>query len=253
MITFVTVLGICRAKTWVKLSVLALLYYHSHQCVKWEWACFFAGIFLAELSFIWARPLTTTIAPSSPSEEKSLPLLSPSPHKRYASLASKSFFTFLFLTGIYLGTGPRKYVNETPGYKYLYTLIPKQYIDAPEHTATFWPSIGGIFLIFSLEMAPFLQSIFTTRFAQYLGEISFSLYMVHLQIEYTLGEWIVPKCMNLTGGWANGQIGFVTGMLLALAVCWPVTFWVADVFTRVVDERCVRFARWVSDRAFIKI
>ena len=252
MITFATVLGISRTKTWVKFCVLALLYYHSHQVVKWEWACFFSGIFLAELSFIWARPIETIPSQQQPNRnpEKPIPL---TPYKRYKATLSKSFFVFLFLAGIYLGTQPRKYMKDTPGYKWLYNHIPKQYINAPEHTATFWPSIGGIFLIFALEMAPFLQSFFTTRFAQYLGEISFSLYMVHLQIEYTLGEWLVPKCMNLTGGWANGQFGFVSGMVLALMVCGPVTFWVADVFTRLVDEKCVKFARWVSDKAFVKI
>lgn len=247
MITFVTVLGISRTKTWVKLVVLFMLYYRSHQLVKWEWACFFAGIFLAELSFIWARPLD---APVPTTEEKELPL---TPFRKYASKAYNSFFVFLFLVGIYLGSQPRHGWSDTPGYKWMYQNLPPQYAKEPAHRGTFWPSIGGIFLIFALEMAPFLQSIFTTPFAQYLGEISFSLYMIHIQILYTLGEWLMPKCMNVTGGWSNGMLGFSTGIGLGLLVLFPVTFWVADVFTRLVDEKCVKLARWVSDRAFVKI
>jgi hypothetical protein len=58
--------------------------------------------------------------------------------------------------------------------------------------------------------------------------------------------------MNFTGGWANGQTGFIGGMALVVAVTGPVTFLVSDLFSRAVDERCVRFARWVSGKCFVK-
>jgi peptidoglycan/LPS O-acetylase OafA/YrhL len=251
MITFVTVLGIARTKTWVKLSVLFLLYYRSHQLVHWEWAAFFSGIFLAELSFIWARPLDQpNLSTIRCDEEKET---SKGREKSCRTLAYNSFFVFLFVLGIFLGAQPKDSWHKTPGYRWMFEHLPPSYANHTSARATFWPSIGAIFLILSLEMAPFLQSIFTTSFAQYLGEISFSLYMIHCQVQFTLGGWLVPRCMELTGGWENGQSGFLGGIALSLLVLTPITFWVADVFSRLVDERCVRLARWVSTRCFVKL
>ena len=76
--------------------------------------------------------------------------------------------------------------------------------------------------------------------------------MLHTLVLFSLGQSFVPKCLAVTGGWRNGQWGFIGGMLLAGTVLIPVTFWAADVFSRVVDERCVRFARWLSEKCFVK-
>lgn len=107
-------------------------------------------------------------------------------------------------------------------------------------------------LIFALENAPFLQSIFTTSFAQYLGDISFSLYMLHGQVLFTLGQWIIPYAMNVTGGWENGGFGFGGGLVLAGVVLLPFTFWVSDLFWRGVDVRSVGLAKWVGEVCFVK-
>lgn len=253
MLTFVTVLGISQTRTWVKFSVLFVLYYQSHQNAKWEWACFFSGIFLAEISFIWARPLEPPIPSSRRPEDAEKELSNcQTPARSYHSLAYNSFFLFVFIFAIHVGAQPKDGWKETPGYQWLFAHLPGSYANNPPHRATFWPSVAAIFLILALEMAPFLQRIFTTRLAQYLGEISFSLYMTHLQIQFTLGEWLVPKCMDITGGWANGQTGFLGGIALSLLILAPLTFWVADVFSRVVDEKCVKLARWISTKAFVK-
>jgi hypothetical protein len=168
---------------------------------------------------------------------------------RYLGLASRIFWTFVFIFGIYAGSHPQQGAWSTPGYETLGYWIPNQY---GANREIFWLAIGGLLVVFALENAPYLQRIFTTRFAQYLGDISFSLYMLHSQVLYTLGQWLVPKCMDLTGGWANGQLGFVAGMVLALMILAPFTFWISDVFSRLVDEKCVKFARWASSKCFIK-
>jgi hypothetical protein len=67
----------------------------------------------------------------------------------------------------------------------------------------------------------------------------------------SLGRNFVLICLVVTGGWGNGQMGLLGGMVLVGRVLVPDTFWVADVFSR-GDERCARFARWVSEKCFTK-
>ena len=64
---------------------------------------------------------------------------------------------------------------------------------------------------------------------------------------------MLPKTMRVTGGWGNGQMGSVGGVVLMELAVVPLTFWVADVFSRMIDERAVRFARWVCQKAFMKV
>jgi len=246
MLVFAVVLGISRSKTWVKLGVLLLLIFRTHQTARWVPATFITGIFLAEVSFLYSRP----IEPSATALDFNEKVVETTKTKRYLY---KMFFIFLFITGLYIGSHPTSGWADSPGYRWLYKSLPKSYANRPDERTSFWPSIGGFLVVFSLEMAPFLQRMFTTSFAQYLGDVSFSLYMIHRMLQYTMGNWLVPKCMNLTGGWSNGQTGFVGGMMLALMVLVPITFWISDVFSRCIDEKCVRFARWVGTKCTIKM
>jgi peptidoglycan/LPS O-acetylase OafA/YrhL len=114
----------------------------------------------------------------------------------------------------------------------------------------FFPDIGALLLVLILSKASFLQKIFTTRIAQYLGDISLSLYMLHVSVLMTLGNWLIVKCLIVTRGF--GDWGFPAGMTMALSCCLIVTFWVADIFWRLVDTRCIQLAKWVSTKASVK-
>jgi hypothetical protein len=251
MLVFTVVLSIARTKTWVKLTVLSYLIYWCHQTTRWEPATFLTGVLLAELSFMYSTHSESSTSTSLDTlNEKAA---KPNRKSKIVQLASRIFFTFLFILGIYLGSQPQEGTSSTPGYRTIMRHIPTQYMESNDSRHIFWLAVAGPLVVFALEQTSYLQSIFTTSFAQYLGDISFSLYMMHVQVEFTMGNWLVPKCMNLTGGWENGQFGFIAGMGLALLVLMPITIWISDVFSRGVDERCVRFARWVSERCFVKL
>ncbi|KAF8861179.1 hypothetical protein BDZ45DRAFT_587184, partial [Acephala macrosclerotiorum] len=197
MLVFATVLGISRCKTWVKVGSLLVLIYWAHHKSHWEWGTFFSGTLLAEISL----NRNTHPGPSKFEfiDEKLQEIKAP------IQFMPKIFWTFLFIIGIYLGAQPQNLSSTSPGYVTIMSYPPPQYRGNPD---VFWPCIGGVIFVFSLENAPFLQAMFTTSFAQYLGDISFSLYMLHGQVLFTLGQWIIPKAMNVTGGWGNGEFEF---------------------------------------------
>lgn len=117
---------------------------------------------------------------------------------------------------------------------------------------------------------PLLQRLFTNRVAQYLGTLSYSLYLLHEPINHTIGSryarpgyelWEVYEAFFQPPGMgsmspAHAQQAqetlatfrwqwwswFVLGYCLNTVVL----IWASDLFMRAVDGPSVRFARWVS-------
>jgi peptidoglycan/LPS O-acetylase OafA/YrhL len=90
----------------------------------------------------------------------------------------------------------------TPGYSYLATLVPMRY-QSTELLNRLYTSLSAPLLLYCLESVPVLQHPFLTPFVQYLGRISFSLYIVHVPIMFTFGWWVTGRARRLCGshGW----------------------------------------------------
>ncbi|KAH8673648.1 hypothetical protein BX600DRAFT_433265 [Xylariales sp. PMI_506] len=112
---------------------------------------------------------------------------------------------------------------------------------------------------------PLLQAPFTTPLAQYLGHVSYAMYLAHGSLNYTLGvRYLYPA----VGRWAAAEQGALqmreAGMedeannlirsewrVYLLQAFWGsvvntfVLFWISDVFWRAVDMRAVEATRWL--------
>lgn len=138
--------------------------------------------------------------------------------------------------------------RNSPGYKTLASLIPAQY-RAPFVEDHFWIFLAAFHLVFTIDSASFLQSIFTNKFAQYLGKISFALYIIHGSFLYTIGYNLSARTLDWTGRDPGSQ--YASGILLTAVVLYPLLFWAADIVARHVDAKSVRFARWLWIKASI--
>lgn len=45
------------------------------------------------------------------------------------------------------------------------------------------------------------------------------------------------------------RMGFFLSWILCAIVVWPITLWASDLFNSVIDVRCVKFARWIEEKA----
>ncbi|KUJ10506.1 uncharacterized protein LY89DRAFT_596299 [Mollisia scopiformis] len=132
----------------------------------------------------------------------------------------------------------------------------------------YWLTLGSLLLVFTLTNSPTLQRPFTTSFAQYLGRISYSLYIIHGMVLFTIGTYMQERYTGQVGedkwvdngfgelveavvrvekvGFEPGSWGFVRAWAAAGIVCTVVVFWATDLFWRGVDRGCVAGARWVE-------
>lgn len=100
--------------------------------------------------------------------------------------------------------------------------------------------IGCILLMLSVDNSIPLQKIFTTSVAQYLGDVSYALYIVHIWVLQSFRNPIMASIELILPGAPLSIL-----MILQAFVTIPLNIWVADMFWRFVDEPSVSFAKWL--------
>lgn len=148
---------------------------------------------------------------------------------------------FVFATWL-LSTPEQTYgTHESWGYMTLSSWVSAWYGDH------FLSPLGAILMVLVLDHTRFLQILFTNRFSQYMGKISYSLYLIHGPLLWSVGL----KLAHFTVGSITGvdtNIKYFCGMMLAFCLWWPIAIYVADLTTRHVDDNCVWLAKWMYEK-----
>ncbi|KAI1377053.1 acyltransferase 3 [Hypoxylon crocopeplum] len=220
---------------------LALISYFMFIADGWYAAMFMSGMFLCDFDLIAAK--------------NELPLVF------FMSERAKSFvFHHLLVFSIYLGGVPSVnnnvgHLRDSRGWYYLAHLKPQAVFDY-KWFYLFW---AAFFLVASVPRIAWLKRFFETRFCQYLGRVSFALYLVHGPILWTLGDrlytatgWYQDSELVHLSHWVNklelpktGPLGLEFSFLAPHIILLPLTVWLAEVVTRLIDEPSVRFTQWL--------
>ncbi|KAH0359582.1 hypothetical protein KCU65_g9876, partial [Aureobasidium melanogenum] len=231
LILCVTQAGLAHLSTRARMSIIIGLIIWVHQMYRWEMILFYSGFLLAEIDHYRASRL-----PSDPLSHDSARNIR---HDRLKTI----FYMTVFVIGVYLGCQPQLDAGLTPGWITLWNIIPGK---DREEVRLYWPIWGAIMLVWSTSCSGSLRELFDNRVAQYLGYISYSMYLVHGLVLNTVGYAVI----NITNGaigadhTANKAIGFGMGLTASVLT----TIWLADVFTRAVDEPLVKFAKMVEQK-----
>jgi peptidoglycan/LPS O-acetylase OafA/YrhL len=172
-------------------------------------------------------------------------------------------FGSLFFASIYLGGVPSisreiEVLRNSKGWYYLSFLKPQAVFDF-KWFYLFW---AAVFMVSSVPRIPWLKGFFETRFCQFLGRISFSLYLVHGPILWTLADriyaavgWVTEEHRTTIPQWVDkfplpksGPMGLEPAFLLPHIILLPITFWLAEIVTRAIDEPSIRFTTWLYRR-----
>jgi len=104
----------------------------------------------------------------------------------------------------------------------------------------FWQSLGAGLFLYSSVFLPSVRGFFSNWIMQYLGRISFSLYLMH-----KIPECVISARLVFALGWKI-EYDFKIALAVYFFVQLPLAIWVGDVFERSVDVPCVRFVRYME-------
>lgn len=169
-----------NARLWCEVG---LIFYFLYIVDGYHCALFTAGILLCDLDLL--------------AQADQLP-------RFLSALAHFKEFVFfhLFVVAMYLSGVPSFDTHETdresllsksPGWRWLSHLKPQAVFDA-KWFYLFW---AAVFTVASVPRLPWLKRFFETRICQYLGRVSFALYLVHWLVIHLIGDRSVHFAQNL--------------------------------------------------------
>jgi peptidoglycan/LPS O-acetylase OafA/YrhL len=233
LLIYVALIGLAKVRPTIRMSVnVAMGVYfllESHP----EVTLFLSGTILAELYLIrqehtLIRQEHTVSPPSRNSESRKQRIQS----------------CLLFVLGLFFASYPLHCGEEStftaPLYRVSSFLIGKS-ISSPNLFVT----IGSVLLVYVVSRSPFLQDMFTTSVARYLGKTSFALYCVHQAMIDWFGYRSMLFFWSFTGH--DTVFRFESGLVLAWIFQTIATIWVADIFWRFVDVPTISITKWLEE------
>ncbi|KAL2408010.1 hypothetical protein ABEF95_001384 [Exophiala dermatitidis] len=235
------------ARLWCEVGLIVYFLYIADGA---QFAMFCAGMLLCDLDHLAERQqLPRWINLFSVSNSKFKPHL---------------FWTMLFILGVFLGGCPShhwdpQWLKAAPGWGFFASLVPQAVFDY-KWFFLFWASL---LTVASIPRLPWLKRVFEGRFCQYLGRISFAFYLVHGPVLWTLGGRLYAATglwsdwqLTEIPGWINrvplpyvGPWGLELNFLVPQLILLPVTLWLAELGTALLDDPSIRFSRWLYGKA----
>lgn len=246
MVVFTFLTAFTRVRNRVRmLFALGLAVYLQWVFVYWGMFLFLGGMFLCDLHFELEDRRWWWSAPRSELQHQGAsPLggLAPRAAKRSNTgyrVLGRAVGLVSFVLSLWLLSMPEdmEEAAQAPGYVTLASWVPPRFQEA------LVIPLGAVLTVLVVDQATFLQILFTNRFSQYMGKISFSLYMIHGPLLYSLGLVLGRWTVALVGG-GESDTSYVFGILLAFILWAPAAIYVSDLTTRFVDKTAIEFSKW---------
>ncbi|KAK4441927.1 acyltransferase 3 [Podospora aff. communis PSN243] len=211
-------IAMARSSRAFRLGVeVGLAVYFLYVVDGWYGALFFGGVFLCELHHEENAKMLLVAGGSS------------GPH-------------LILVIGLYLGGVPHLELDDlrrNPGWGALSFLKPGVMND-PKWFYLFWASMC---LVWAVSRIAWLRAWLDSEPCQFLGRISFGLYLVHGPVLWLVGEnvySVMGKCLSV-----SGPLGLEPFFITTHVVLLPLTVAVACVVHKAVDQPAVKLGHWI--------
>lgn len=181
MVLFATHMMVARMSPNLRIGTLCFLNWWSINWNRWEMFPFWSGAILAELDMMRANREIARVSSSLNLLDEKEPVRPPP-----ESIWWRLFRFMNFVCGLFLASYPDWSGHNTPGYRTLTSMIPEYFTE--KHR--FWPSFGAVQIVWAISNSGTLRGIFNSALLQYIGKISFPLYLVHGPVIHTFGYMV---------------------------------------------------------------
>jgi peptidoglycan/LPS O-acetylase OafA/YrhL len=235
MILFLAIIGLSRARTSVRIFALLILMIHSLASGHWAPCEFFGGFLIAEVEAELEEN-------NDRSNRRALK------HNSLEYLArpiNNIFWSIALIFGLLIAGWDHLDPSNDPVVGFLHQLTPQIYFEnGPDIIPCFWFAFSSILIVWSLFRIPILQKPFVTGPVQYLGDSSYSIYIIHGMFPSTWQERIRIFTVNTIGG-TTATTGFIT-FAFEMVILYLLNAWASELFMRFVDLKSVKFARRIE-------
>lgn len=251
IVVYGMILGFSRCQALVRLAAFACAAMATLHYERWDLFLFLSGVLLAETSLMKVNEEDFDF--EYPSEKRKwwsglLEMVALERWTRLFPVVNIILCVFsLYLLSYAGGSWPDYEPGPGPFHEYRMYWTPPRYWELWFGFERYWTTIGGVILILTVSKSPALQRPFTTDLAQYLGDISYALYIVHGPILFTAGTWFMDTFGQVDGTWP-WAIAFIGAALFNTTI----SVWVADLFWRGIDAKSVDFAKWFAGKCWRK-
>ncbi|KAI6710833.1 hypothetical protein PZA11_006849 [Diplocarpon coronariae] len=245
LLLFVALLGLSRCLVSVRLFLLAGMTIFCFSNGRLYTVEFLGGMFIAEWNLLQNRPPDTPV--SSPVATL-LPKYEEQPRTAGDAIMQRlatAFWLATFASGLFIASWTNIHVDGAWGIRFLDAHTPRPYSGQEV-----WFCLAAFQIVAACTQLTCLQSLFNTEVAQYLGNISYALYLTHNLCLRTLEPRFGPlfgQLLSMATFWGR-QLTWLAG----LAIYLPFLICVADFFWRVVDTPSVKLARWLEEKCTVE-
>lgn len=241
LVLFLSQVGLLRLRPVFRVVAFLAVAWFGLQWARWDVCLFLVGCAMADLDLM--QMAYSTVGWHSMSKS--------TPETRGRAYWMRHILCgFFSVTGLFLMAYPEEDGDKSPGYIWLYSCIPQKFEDERQQSR-FWPLFGAILYLGSINNLKKLTWLFNTPLIQYLGQISFGLYLVHGLVIHTFGYWLEMMTFEHVFHFTRDDVfgtAFNTVFALEACIILSACVWAGDIFYRAVDLQTLVFTRWLENK-----